>query len=167
MITDHVVGSKESELDEGEADIIRGALSLSGKRVRDITTKIKYVYSLTPDTLLDDAKIDEMKLQNRSRIPVFNEDYTRCDGVLLMKNLVDIDFDSRPVFVSELKLYQVKSIGSMTALDTVFHKFIAAHSHMMTVTEDHKIVGIVTIEDLIEEILDREIIDEADSERVG
>ena len=50
----------------------------------------------------------------------------------------------------------------MTALDTLFRKFIGAHSHLMPVERDDKIIGIVTIEDLIEEILGHEIEDESD-----
>jgi CBS domain containing-hemolysin-like protein len=50
----------------------------------------------------------------------------------------------------------------MTALDTMFRKFIAAHSHLMPVEREDEIVGIVTIEDLIEEIIGHEIEDETD-----
>jgi len=167
IISEHLRGEIESELDESEAEIIQGALGLSEKRVRDIATPISKVYHLTLDTLLDDAKIDEIKKQNRSRIPIIDEDHTKCYGVMLMKTLVDVDFDTWPIHVRDMKLYPTKSVGSMTALDTMFHKFIASHSHLMPVTDDGKIVAIVTIEDLIEEIFDREIIDEADMERVN
>jgi metal transporter CNNM len=167
IISEHLTGESDSELDESEAEIIQGALGLSEKRVRDIAAPINKVYYLSLDTLLDDAKIDEIKKQNRSRIPILSDDHTKCHGVLLMKTLVDIDFDTWPIHVSDLKLYQTKSVGSMTALDTMFHKFIASHSHLMPVTDDGKIVAIVTIEDLIEEIFDREIVDEADMERVN
>ena len=54
----------------------------------------------------------------------------------------------------------------MTALDTMFRKFIVARSHLTPVERDDKIVGIVTIEDLIEEILGHEIEDEADHVRI-
>jgi Mg2+/Co2+ transporter CorC len=53
-------------------------------------------------------------------------------------------------------------VGSMTALDTMFRKFIAAHTHLMPVERDDEIVGIITIEDLIEEIIGHEIEDETD-----
>ena len=161
MITEHL-GDTKSELDEDEVEIIRGALMLSEKRVRDIMTPIKKVYWLTPDTLVDSAKIDEIKMKSWSRIPVLNKARTECVGILLMKDLVDIDFDNHPMRVDELPLHHTPAVGSMTALDTMFRKFIGARSHLIPIEKDDWIVGIVTIEDLIEEILGHEIIDETD-----
>jgi metal transporter CNNM len=161
MISEHL-GANESELDEDEVEIIRGALSLSEKRVRDIMTPIRKVYSLRPHSLIDGDKIDEIKATGRSRIPVFNKEKTICFGVLLVKELVDVDFDDNPPHVDELSLHPVQTVGSMTALDTMFRKFIGAHTHLIPIERDDKIVGIVTIEDLIEEIVGHEIEDETD-----
>lgn len=161
MITEHL-GRQESELDEDEVEIIRGALQLSEKRVRDIMVPIEQVFWLTPDTVLSDAKIDEIKAAGRSRIPIFNRRLTQCFGVLLMKELVDIDFDEREYRVDDLTLYAAPPVGSMTALDTMFRKFIGAGSHLIPIEKDDQIIGIVTIEDLIEEILGHEIEDETD-----
>lgn len=162
LILSEQASDNGSELDEDEVEIMRGALSLSQKRVRDITTDIRHVFWMTPETIVDAAKIDEIKDENWSRIPIFNEDRTETYGVMLMKDLVDIDFDERSYLVKELPNKPTKVIGSMTALDTLFRKFINAHSHLMPVERDDKIIGIVTIEDLIEEILGHEIEDESD-----
>jgi metal transporter CNNM len=161
MITEHL-GSNQSELDEDEVEIIRGALQLSEKRVRDIATPIKDVYWLMPQTVIDGDRIDEIKASGRSRIPIFNKELTICFGVLLVKELVDIDFDEETPRVDELLLHPTQVVGSMTALDTMFRKFIGAHSHLMPVERDDHIIGIVTIEDLIEEIVGHEIVDESD-----
>jgi metal transporter CNNM len=161
IIADHV-GSETSELDEDEAVIMRGALALSDKKVRDITTDIRHVYWLTPDTIIDAAKIDEIKAENWSRIPILNKQRTRVFGILLMKDLVDIDFNEQSYKVSELPIKHTEPVGSMTALDTMFRKFIGAHTHLMPVERGGTIVGIVTIEDLIEEIIGHEIEDESD-----
>jgi len=161
MISEHL-GSSQSELDDDEVEIIRGALQLSEKRVRDIMTPISQVYWLTPQTVIDGDKIDQIKARGRSRIPVFNTDKTICYGVLLMKQLIDIDFDEEPPRVDELPLHPVQAVGSMTALDTMLRKFIGSHTHLVPVEKDDKIVGIVTIEDLIEEIVGHEIEDETD-----
>jgi metal transporter CNNM len=164
IISEHLIPGA-SELDEDEVEIMRGALSLSEKRVRSIMTSMNKVYTLTPDTLIDGKKIDEIKDKSWSRIPIINKERTTCLGVLLMKDLVDIDFDERPYRVDGLPLHPTKAVGSLTALDTLFRKFIAAKSHLMPVERDDEIIGIVTIEDLLEEILGHEIEDESDHSR--
>lgn len=161
LITEHL-GSDESELDEDEVEIVRGALQLSEKRARDITTPMRNVYWLTPETEINAQVIDEIKERGWSRIPVFNQERTTCYGLLLMKDLVDINFDDEPQLVRELPLYTTQIVGSMTALDTMFRKFITGGSHLIPVEKDDKIVGIVTIEDLLEEIVGHEIEDETD-----
>jgi CBS domain containing-hemolysin-like protein len=161
MIGEHL-GDDASELDEDEVEIIKGALQLSEKMVGSIMTEIRHVYWLTPDTVLDGRKIDEIKEMSWSRIPILDKKRTEVLGILLMKDLVDIDFDSRPYKVSELPLYPVKPVGSKTALDTMFRKFISAKTHLIPIKKNGDIVGIVTIEDLLEEIIGHEIIDESD-----
>jgi metal transporter CNNM len=79
-----------------------------------------------------------------------------------MKDLVDVDFDNHPQKITDLELHPTKLVGSMTMLDTMFNKFISARTHLIPIERDDKIVGIVTIEDLVEEILDHEIEDESD-----
>lgn len=153
----------DSELDEGEVDIIRGALGLSGKRVRDIMTPVSKVYWLTPSTIINGTKIDELKDRALSRVPIFNKNLTKCYGVLLLKDLVDIDFEEAPQKIEKLELRPTYLVGSMTALDTLFKRFINSHSHLLPVEKDDKIVGIVTIEDLIEEVIGHEIEDEKDA----
>ena len=156
-----------SELDENEAEIMQSVLMLSHKRVSQILTPLDRVYFLKEDMVVDGPCIDDIKNHNYSRIPVFNHDATECVSVLLMKDLVDIDFDERASGFGELPMHTAVSVGSKTALDTLFKKFIAAKTHLMLVTRDEHIIGIVTIEDLIEEILGHEIEDEADRGRVA
>lgn len=164
IISEHL-GHEESELDEDEVEIIRGALQLSEKKVRDVMMPIDKVFWLTPTTVLTDKKIDEIKAAGRSRIPIFNKDRSQCYGVLLMKELVDIDFDEHKYRVDDLNLHPVRLVGSKTALDTMLRKFIASSTHLFPVEKDDKIVGIVTIEDIIEEIVGQEIEDETDKYR--
>ncbi len=164
LITEHL-SNKSSELDEDEIEIMRGALQLSEKRVRDIMTDISQTYWLTPDTVLDDAKIDELKQKSFSRIPIFNPKLTKCYGLLLMKDLVDIDFEEHVYMAEDMTLHPTKLVGSMTALDTMFRKFINAGAHLIPVEREDEIIGIVTIEDLIEEIIGHEIEDESDRQK--
>lgn len=161
IISEHI-NHEDSELDEDEVDIIRGALQLSEKRVSDIMLSIDDVYWLTPDSELTPEKITEIKSIGRSRIPIFNRQLTQCYGILLMKDLVDIDFDEMGISIADLDLYPVQLVGSKTALDTLLRKFISSGAHLIPIVKDESIVGIATIEDLIEEIVGREIEDETE-----
>lgn len=166
LITEHRQ-NKRSELDEDEVEIIRGALQLSEKRVRDILTDIRQTYWLQPNTILNSAKIDEIKSNGYSRIPIFNSRLTICYGVLLVKDLVDVDFDEQVYRVDDIELHPTQLVGCMTALDTMFRKFMAAGSHLIPVEREDAIIGIITIEDLIEEIVGHEIEDETDRQKTN
>jgi metal transporter CNNM len=160
MISEHL--GPHSEIDDDEVEIVRGALQLSEKRARDILTPIRNVYWLTPNSRLDDATVDEIKARGWSRIPVLNKNHTTCYGLILMKDMVDVDFDEQELYVRDMPLHTTQVVGSMTALDTLFRKFITGGSLLIPIERDDKIIGIVTIEDLLEEIVGHEIEDETD-----
>lgn len=160
LISEHV--GRDTELDEDEIVIVRQALLLSEKRVHEIMTPVSRVFHLNESSLIDSHMIDRLKDENWSRIPIFNRKKTRCEHFLILKDLVDIDFDARKWPVHELPRHTAVSVGSMTALDTLFRKFIDAKRHMLIVEKNDKIAGVVTIEDLLEEIIGHEIEDEGD-----
>jgi metal transporter CNNM len=164
MITEHLEHD-ESELDDDEVEIIRGALQLSEKHVSDIMLPIGDVFWLTPDAELTPELVADIAHHGRSRIPVLNASATQCYGLLLMKELINVDLTSTTYRVADLPLHPVQLVGSRTALDTMLRKFIARSTHLVPIERGGKIVGIVTIEDLIEEIVGHEIEDETDRRR--
>ncbi len=163
LISEHL-HVKGSELDEDEVEIIKGALQLSEKRVRSIMTPIRQVYWLSWDDVIDSRRLNDIKSHGWSRIPVFNKQRTRCYGILHVKDLLDIDFNGG-IRVQDLPFYPTEIVGSMMALDTLFRRFISGGVHLIPVEKDDRIVGIVTIEDLLEEIVGHEIEDETDRRR--
>lgn len=163
LVADHLIG--DSELDEDEVEIVQNAIQLSEKRVRDIMTPINKTYFLVEDEVIDQKKIEELKAKGYSRMPILNRSKTHSKRYLMLKDLIDIDFDEQPWELSSLKTYRTKTVGSMTALDTMFRIFIAAKRHLLIVEKDNEIVGIVTLEDMIEETIGHEIEDEGDSEK--
>ncbi len=154
--------SKDNEIDEDEIAIMTGALELSTKKVLDIMTPIKKTYYLHLDTALNDLELDKLKERNYSRIPILDKDLKMSYGYLILKDLIDINFDDNNYKVKDMVLHKTKSVGPKMALDTLFREFIRYHSHLLIVKSDNLIIGIVTIEDLFEEIIGHEIEDEAD-----
>lgn len=161
LISEHKIADA-SELDEDEVEIIQSALQLSEKSVRTIMRPIKEVYWLQHDAILNAKVVDEITSRGYSRVPVFDRKLTQCYGVLLMKDMVDIDFDANPVPVTHFPLHHTRPVGSRTALDTMFRKFATIHSHLVPIEQNGSIIGIITAEDLIEEIIGHEIADETD-----
>jgi len=151
-----------SELDDDEVEIIKSALQLSEKSVGQIMERIEDVYWLKDTAILDAQTVDEIKEKGYSRVPVFDENLTHCYGVLLMKDMVDIDFDEMPQPIMTFDLHETESVGSRTALDTMLRKFFSLKSHLVPIEKDDKIVGILTVEDLLEEVIGHEIVDETD-----
>ncbi|HEU0266481.1 MAG TPA: CNNM domain-containing protein [Candidatus Saccharimonadaceae bacterium] len=151
-----------SELDDDEVEIIQGALQLSEKRVGEIMEPIRDVFWLPSDAVLDEPTVDTIKSRGYSRVPVFDRALTECYGVLLMKDMVDIDFDDEPRPIIDFMLHGTELVGSRTALDTMLRKFLALPSHLVPIEKDDQIVGILTMEDLVEEIVGHEIADETD-----
>lgn len=161
IVSEHQLDTS-GELDADEVEIIRGALQMSEKKVGDIMEPIEEVYWLKDTAILNAKTVDEIKEKGYSRVPIFDKNLTRCRGVLLMKDMVDIDFDETPRPVMAFKLHRTEQIGSRTALDTMLRKFFSLHTHLVPIEKDDKIVGILTVEDLVEEIIGHEIADETD-----
>lgn len=161
MIIGEHLSDTGSELDEDEVEIMRATLQLSEKRVRDIMAPMSDVYWMKPGSKITAKTIEKIKKLGHSRIPIFDRDLTTCYGILLVKDFVGVDFSQQHV-VEDFRLHPTKLVGSMTALDTMFRKFIGSATHLIPVERDDHIIGIVTIEDLIEEIIGHEIEDETD-----
>lgn len=164
IVSDHV-NHTASDLDEDEVDIIRGALQMSEKRVGSILTPISEVFWMTPDTFITKDTIEQLKRLGHSRIPIFNRKNSKCFGVLLLKDLIGVDFSDTKYRPTDFPLYPSPLIGSKTALDTMLRRFMTTKSHLIPVEKNGKIIGIITLEDLIEEIVGHEIEDETDERK--
>lgn len=153
---------RSPEVDDDEVEIIRSTLQLSRKSVEDIMVPIERVFWLRNQVLIDKQAIDMVKERGYSRIPVFDENLQRSYGALLMKDMFDVDFADEPRIVTDFVLHSTRVIGPRMALDTLFRQFQSARTHLMVVKRESAIIGIVTIEDLLEEVIGHEIIDETD-----
>lgn len=160
MITDHKK-SQESDIDRDEEKIVRGALSFSGKKVEDIMTPRSAVFTLSADRKLNKTTISEIMDSGHSRIPIFEGDKDNIVGILFVKHLLQMNLASKKI--SEIMNPEVFYIDSEEKLDNVMNKFKKAKRHLFVVLNQfEEICGVVTIEDVIEEIIGDEIVDEFD-----
>ena len=89
-------------------------------------------------------------------------DDERLVGILYVKDVVGREL---PLPVSQLYRDKIHDIDARSRLDTVLSRFIQTRNHLFVVMDDERELGIITLEDVIEEILDQEIEDEYDELR--
>ncbi|KAL9052139.1 MAG: hypothetical protein Q9162_005600 [Coniocarpon cinnabarinum] len=158
--------SASDRLNEDEVSIISGVLDLKAKSVGSIMTPMNDVFVLSADAVLDEDTIDEIMREGYSRIPI-HEPHNKNNfvGMLLVKMLITYDpEDSRKV--SDFSLATLpETLPSTSCLD-IINFFQEGKSHMVLVSdypgENYGALGVVTLEDVIEELIGEEIIDESD-----
>jgi metal transporter CNNM len=151
----------ESDLDEDEERIIKGALSFSEKKVEQIMTPRTEVYALPEDKIFDRELIGSIFERGHSRIPVYKTNRDDIAGILYVKDLIANNYKDKTV--GELARKDVIYVDHDKPLDELLNAFKKHRHHLFVVINDFGgVSGIVTIEDVIEEIIGSEIVDEYD-----
>ncbi|EJT99094.1 DUF21-domain-containing protein [Dacryopinax primogenitus] len=153
-------------LRDDEISILNGVLSLNEKVVLDIMTPIDDVSVISYDKILDNETVEQLIASGYSRFPVHEPGRERSFiGLLLIKRLIAYDpDDSLPVSAFPLSvLPEAKaSINCFQALDY----FQTGRAHLLLITEHpgkpYGALGVITLEDIIEEMINEEIVDETD-----
>lgn len=148
-----------SEIDYDESQIASGALEFSKKTAVDIATPIDEVVFVDLNDELDVTLVQRLKHSGHSRVPV--KEGGEFVGLLYIKDLVGQEL---PLPVSRAYRDKIHDIDAASRLDTVLSRFIQTRSHLFVVMDTDRQVGIITLEDVIEEIIRREIEDEFDVE---
>ncbi|XP_042860449.1 unextended protein-like isoform X2 [Penaeus japonicus] len=163
-----------NDLKKEEQNIICGALELYRKTVGEVMTRLDDMYMLSVDTVLDFNTINEIMQQGYSRIPVYEGERTNIISVLFIKDLAFIDPDDNTPLKTLIQFYQnpCNFVFVDTTLDVMFKEFKeGAKGHMAFVHRVnnegecdpfYEVLGLVTLEDVIEELIQEEIVDETD-----
>ena len=160
LIEEHK-GLKQSDVDADEERIVKGALSYSDKTVQNIMTPRTEVFLLKHDQILNKTIIAKIKNAGHSRIPVYKKDHDDIVGILYVKDLIGENW--RDKTVGEMDRKEVIFVDCDKTLDDLLNDFKRKKNHMFVVLNEFGgVSGIVTIEDVIEEIIGAEIVDEFD-----
>ncbi|MCD4761646.1 hemolysin family protein [bacterium] len=153
--------SGDSKLDEDEEKIIKGALSFSDKIVNDILTPRVEIFSLPINRLLDKKTIKDIKESGHSRIPIYREKLDDIAGILYAKDLIGNNFKDKTA--EEVMRDNVIYVDYNKKLDDLLNAFKANRQHLFIVINEYgELSGLVSIEDVLEEIIGAEIMDEDD-----
>ncbi|EXJ70386.1 uncharacterized protein A1O5_06454 [Cladophialophora psammophila CBS 110553] len=160
------LGEASQRLNADEVTIISAVLDLKDKPVGSIMTPMDDVFTLSLDDVLDESTMDDILSQGYSRIPIHHPDNdSNFVGMLLVKMLITYDpEDAKPV--RDFALATLPETRPDTSCLDIVNFFQEGKSHMVLVSEfpgeDHGALGVVTLEDVIEELIGEEIVDESD-----
>jgi len=159
-IIKHHRKSRDSKLDSDEERIVLGALSFSDKVVEKVRISRSHVFALGVDEVLDRKLLLKMKKSGFSRFPVYGETIDDFRGVLFLKDLIAAKEGRRVGSVYRKKRLVFQEDDK---LDVALRAFLTKKIHMAAVfNKEKEFEGIVTLEDVTEEIFNLEIVDEDD-----
>ncbi|QRG40784.1 hypothetical protein FDK38_005273 [Candidozyma auris] len=153
-------------LNQDEVTIISAVLDLKEKTCADIMTPMDCVYTMSSDSILDEKTVEEIFNAGFSRIPIhLPNEPSNFIGMLLVRVLISYDpEDALPV--ASFPLATLPETAADTSCLNILNYFQEGKSHMIVVSETPGeptgALGVLTLEDVIEELIGEEIVDESD-----
>jgi Mg2+/Co2+ transporter CorB len=158
----HRSGSMEKQ----DRDMLGGVLELDDTTVEDVMVHRKHIDAINIE---DDIKtiLSHATASSHSRLPVYREDFSQIIGLLHVKNLLRLIHQTGQQNVTHKDILRIASkpwfIPSTTSLKDQLYTFKQRRQHFAMVVDEYgSLLGIVTLEDVIEEIVG-EIDDEYDT----
>lgn len=149
-------------LDQTEHRLITNMLRLNAVRVHEVMTPRTVVFMLPENATAAEAIRQPQTLQF-SRIPVTGEGPDDVRGLVLKTDLLRAVAEGRPgASVGSMKR-RIRAVPETAALIQVMKQFGETGQHLFLVVDEYGgTAGVISLEDLIESILGREIVDETD-----
>lgn len=152
-------GADEGSLNENDIEYIKNVFKLDGMTAEDVMTPRRALVLISQNAGSEEImKIIEE--EEYSRIPVFSESKDNIVGILHTRDFL-LKHD-RPGFKLEDVMFQPVFVPETAHLDVLFKDMQKEHNHIVVVVNEYgETSGIVTMEDILEEIVG-EIWDERD-----
>ena len=145
-----------------QEQIIDSILTLQEKMVKDVMTPRTVVFSLSEHLTLQQAMVAAGGWEH-SRIPVYDEGIEDVVGLVHTKDiLMALAQGKNEKPLSEL-MRPVHFVAETAKLNEVLAEFLELRQHLFVVIDEYGgLSGLISLEDILEEILGREIVDESD-----
>lgn len=155
------VESSKQALSREEKLLIKQAVSYSETRIRDVMTPRSVVVTVEADDTVGPVLLDRLHKSGQSRFPVVRKKLDDVVGMLYMRNLVPLKASVKKVEQAmDAKVYYVHEDKT---LDHALHAFLRTKHHLfIVVNEFEEATGVISIEDILETIIGRDIVDEFD-----
>ena len=158
-----ILGRKSGEIEPQQERVIANILKLQDKSVRQVMTPRTVVFSLSEHLTIAEALKLKDQWSRHSRVPVFDKNPDDVVGIVLSRSvLLSLSEDKKDQKLSEL-MQPVHFVPEAAPLNKILMEFFEHRIHLFVVVDEYgSVTGVISLEDIIEEIVGREIIDESD-----
>jgi len=156
------LGHRSGAIKPYEKEIIERILTLQNKRVKEVMTPRTVIFSVSEHLTLEEASRMSAKWEH-SRFPVYDSDAEDVVGIVLTRDLfIAHAAGKEKMHLTEL-MQPVHFVVETARLHDVLMEFLELRHHLFVVLDEYGgLSGLISLEDILEEILGREIVDESD-----
>ena len=156
---------KHGLVEESNAEMIAGVFDLAHISVRQAMTPRTDMAAVAHNWPLDRV-IEVIRRSGYSRLPVYEEDLDHIIGILLAKDLLEF-FDAQTPFSVDAIMREPFFIPETMRVDLLMQALQERNAHLAIVVDEYGgTLGLITLEDLIEEIVG-DIFDEFDQNQMA
>ena len=159
------LGYDEGVFSKQENRIIQNIIDLKKIKISEIITPRVVVFSANEDNTLDNFSKEHSKIKF-SRIPLYSKQIENITGYIFLQDYIE-KISKKKNLNSKLKTLRrnVLKVPSSINVFALFNQLLEKKEHISIVIDEYGgLVGIVTLEDILETLIGLEIIDESDQE---
>ncbi|XP_036118843.1 metal transporter CNNM3 [Molossus molossus] len=156
------------------SDLSKGVLRY--RTVEEVLTPLEDCFMLDASTVLDFGVLASIMQSGHTRIPVYEEERSNIVDMLYLKDLAFVDPEDCTPLSTITRFYNhpLHFVFNDTKLDAVLEEFKRGKSHLAIVQKVnnegegdpfYEVLGLITLEDVIEEVIKSEILDESEDYR--
>jgi CBS domain containing-hemolysin-like protein len=155
-------GAQQGTLTKSESNIITNALSLDNVRVAALTTPRTVVTALRRTATLGEVFREHPTLPF-GRMPVFGKNLDDIVGLARRRDLLKAKANGQDATLVEQLMHEVHFIPETVTIANALQVFLKTHQQLLVVVDEFgTTAGVLTMEDVIEQLLGREIFEKDD-----
>lgn len=158
-----LIANSEGILTQEEKQLVVHALGFGEKRVDSVMTPKSMIDSIKKTEFLGPLVLSELHDLGHSRLPVIDRDLNHVVGILHLRDLLSLDI-KRSVTAEKAMESKVYYIREDQTLEHALAAFLQTRHHLFIVINgDRETVGLLSLEDVLEAMIGRKIVDEDDN----
>jgi CBS domain containing-hemolysin-like protein len=154
---------KSGEIEKEQEQVITNIIALRDKTVRQVMTPRTVTFTLNKEMTVARAARLSGKWRVHSRVPVYGRDSNDVVGIVLSYEVMRAVTEGGHERRLEEIMQPVHFVPEIAPLNKVMLEFFEKKQHLFVAVDEYgSVTGVISLEDIIEEIIGREIVDESD-----